>query len=73
MRSLRSVFRFVLISFGSGDKIQEACHFWTYKRFGVAGTDKVNSYYAFPGTCYSFMLERTKLLSDSLEDGFALK
>ena len=31
----------------------------------------MNSYYAFPGTCYSFMLERTKLLSDSLEDGFA--
>ena len=73
MRSLRSVFRFVLISFGSGDKIQEACPSWTYKRFGVAGTDEVNSYYAFPGTCYSFMLERTKLLSDSLEDGFAPK
>ncbi len=33
----------------------------------------MNSYYAFPGTCYSFMLERTKLLSDSLEDGFAPK
>ncbi len=41
--------------------------------FHVAGTDEVNSYYAFPGTCYSFMLERTKLLSDSLEDGFAPK
>ncbi|MDD6690739.1 MAG: hypothetical protein PUE63_02665, partial [Lachnospiraceae bacterium] len=41
--------------------------------FHVAGTDEVNSYCAFPGTCYSFMLERTKLLSDSLEDGFAPK
>lgn len=41
--------------------------------FYVAGTDEVNSYYAFPGTCYNFMLERTKLLGDSIEDGFAPK
>ena len=25
---------FAAIPFGSGDKIQEACPFWTYKRFG---------------------------------------
>ncbi|MCH4035358.1 MAG: hypothetical protein LKH04_04545 [Lachnospiraceae bacterium] len=41
--------------------------------FYVAGTDEVNSYYAFPGTCYNFMLERTKLLGDGIEDGFAPK
>ena len=27
---------FAAIPFGSGDKIQEACPFWTYKRFGVS-------------------------------------
>lgn len=31
------------------------------------------SYYAFPGGCYEFMIERTELRGESIEDGFRAK
>lgn len=37
----------------------------------AAGLNEINSYYRFPGTCYSFMSERSKMLGDSIEEGFA--
>ena len=36
----------------------------------VAGIDEVNSYYASPGSCYDFMVERTTLIGDNIKDGF---
>lgn len=39
----------------------------------TAGDDSVNSYYAFPGTCYDFMTERSRMLGDSIKDGFAAR
>ena len=36
----------------------------------VAGIDEVNSYYANPGSCYDFMVERTELIGDSIKEGF---
>ena len=38
------------IPFGSGDKIQEACPFWAYKRFGVSNHS--NDLW-WKGTCHS--------------------
>lgn len=34
---------------------------------------EVNSYFAFPGTCYKMMLERTTLMGDDIKDGFMPK
>ncbi len=34
---------------------------------------EVNSYHVFPGTCYEFMLERSTLIGDSIEEGFRAK
>lgn len=34
---------------------------------------EVNSYYACPSTCYYFMLERSTLIGDRIEDGFRAK
>lgn len=31
---------------------------------------EVNSYHAFPGTCYRMMLERSTLIGDDIKDGF---
>lgn len=31
---------------------------------------EINSYHTFPGTCYQFMLERSALMGDNIEDGF---
>lgn len=36
----------------------------------VAGADEINSYYVSPGSCYSFMVERTKLIGDDISKGF---
>jgi len=36
----------------------------------VAGADEINSYYTCPGSCYSFMVERTKLIGDDISKGF---
>ncbi len=36
----------------------------------VAGIDEINSYYANPGSCYDFMVERTELIGDSIKEGF---
>lgn len=33
----------------------------------------INSYHVFPGTCYQFMLERTTLIGNTIEDGFCAK
>lgn len=32
--------------------------------------DEINSYHAFPGTCYEFMIERSTLMGDNIKDGF---
>lgn len=34
---------------------------------------EVNSYHVFPGTCYKFMLERSTLIGNRIEDGFCAK
>lgn len=34
---------------------------------------EVNSYHVFPGTCYEFMLERSTLIGDRIEEGFRAK
>lgn len=34
---------------------------------------EINSYYLFPNTCYKFMLERSTLIGDKIEDGFKAK
>lgn len=34
---------------------------------------EINSYYYTPNTCYPFMLERTDLAGDSIQDGFVPK
>ena len=33
----------------------------------------VNDYHKFPGSCYEFMLERTTLIGDTIEEGFMPK
>ncbi len=35
--------------------------------------EEINSYHVFPGTCYEFMLERSTLIGDEIEDGFKAK
>lgn len=35
--------------------------------------DEINSYHVFPGTCYKFMLERSTLIGNRIEDGFCAK
>lgn len=35
--------------------------------------EEINSYHVFPGTCYEFMLERSTLIGDKIEDGFKAK
>ncbi|MCM1136077.1 MAG: hypothetical protein NC400_10935 [Clostridium sp.] len=35
--------------------------------------EEINSYHVFPGTCYDFMLERSTLIGDRIEDGFKAK
>lgn len=34
---------------------------------------EINSYHVYPGTCYQFMLERSTLIGDSIEEGFRAK
>lgn len=34
---------------------------------------EINSYHAFPGTCYAFMIERSTLMGDDIKDGFKPK
>lgn len=31
---------------------------------------EINSYYSFPNTCYKFMLDRSTLIGNEIEDGF---
>ena len=38
-----------------------------------SGTEEINSYYYFPNTCYGWMLERSTLIGDRIEDGFRAK
>ena len=35
--------------------------------------EELNSYYTTPSTCYQFMLERTELIGDTIEEGFKAK
>lgn len=35
--------------------------------------DEINSYHVCPGTCYKWMLERSTLIGDRIEDGFKAK
>lgn len=37
------------------------------------GSEEINSYHVFPGTCYEPMLERSTLIGDRIEDGFCAK
>lgn len=39
----------------------------------VSSEGIVNSYHVFPSTCYEFMLERSTLMGDKIEDGFKAK
>lgn len=34
---------------------------------------EINSYHEYPGTCYKFMLERSTLIGEDIEDGFKAK
>lgn len=38
-----------------------------------SGGKEINSYHVFPGTCYEFMLDRSTLIGDRIEDGFKAK
>lgn len=38
-----------------------------------SGGEEINSYHVFPGTCYEFMLDRSTLIGDRIEDGFKAK
>lgn len=35
--------------------------------------EEINSYHVYPGTCYKFMLERSTLIGDRIEEGFRAK
>ncbi|MDO4284181.1 MAG: hypothetical protein Q4C60_02495 [Eubacteriales bacterium] len=38
-----------------------------------AGDTEINSYYNTPSTCYLFMLERTELIGETIQEGFRAK
>ncbi len=55
------------------DRAEEGSFEINGNRVYYSGEGEINSYHTYPSTCYRFMLERSTLMGERIEDGFKAK